>query len=83
MDAMFEMPISSETLNQEELAAITGGTRRKDQLDWLQRNRWVHYTNRAGAPVVGRLYARLKLSGISPGKMMDASGWDMDLEKVR
>ncbi|AUH51196.1 hypothetical protein CXB49_10425 [Chromobacterium sp. ATCC 53434] len=77
------MPISSETLSPEELAAITGGARRKDQVDWLKNNHWIYHTTRAGAPVVGRLYARLKLSGINPSGLPGSERWVPDMGRVR
>lgn len=83
MGSVLDMALQSETLTSEELAAITGGMRRKDQVDWLKSNHWIYHTTRAGVPVVGRLYARLKLSGINPSKLAGSGGWDMDLEKVR
>ncbi|OWY40347.1 hypothetical protein CEK28_05000 [Xenophilus sp. AP218F] len=77
------MPISSETLSAEELVTITGGARKRDQVAWLDANRWVYYTNRAGEPVVGRLYARLKLAGINPSKFAGGEQWSPDLGNVR
>jgi hypothetical protein len=77
MSALFEMPMSSETLSQEELLAITGCSRRNDQIAWLNGAGWIHVTNRAGEPIVGRLYARMRLAGITPG------GWAPDFSTVR
>jgi hypothetical protein len=66
MSALFSMPISSEILLSEEIAVITGCSRKADQIEWLKNNNWRHYKNKAGEPIVGRLYARLQLSGIRP-----------------
>ena len=81
MTAMFEIPIASETLDTDELTTITGCPRKGEQVEWLTTNGWVHHRTRAGAPVVGRLYARLKLAGITPAAM--AGGWSPDLSGVR
>lgn len=84
MGAMFEYPLTSETLPPEELAAITGASRKADQETWLKKNGWVFFLNRAGAPVVGRLYARMKLAGINPADVAsNDAGWSLDLSRVR
>lgn len=66
MTAMFNLTLDSEVLSGEELQAITGCARRGDQVAWLEAEGWNFFRNRGGDPVVGRLYARLKLAGISP-----------------
>jgi hypothetical protein len=55
--------MDSETLSEEELAEISGHSTRGRQRNWLDERNW-HYTlSRGGRPVVGRLYARMKLNG--------------------
>lgn len=66
MNPFIDPPIQSETLSQEELQQLTGAARKRDQTIWLQENGWVFLKNRAGDPIVGRFYARLKLAGIQP-----------------
>lgn len=83
MSALFEMALATETLNAEELVAITGCGRRGDQVAWLQAAGWTHVTNRAGEPVVGRFYARLRLAGITPSALMAAGGWAPDFSSLR
>ncbi len=86
MGAIFEIPLQSETLSQDELHDISGCARKTDQVDWFKRNGWVFHQNRAGLPVVGRLYARMKLAGINPAALAPSdsgSGWQLDLGKVR
>ena len=84
MTAIFEVPIQTETLSVEELFEISGCSRKRDQIDWLTLNAWVFFQNRAGIPVVGRLYARMKLAGINPISLAAASGgWQLDTSKVR
>ena len=58
------IPLESELLMPEEIEKITGRARRDQQIIWLIGNNWRFTKNAAGAPIVGRLYARLKLSGI-------------------
>lgn len=65
-DPLFQMHIGSETLSKDELSEITGCTRKADQLAWLKTAGWVHLTTRAGEPVVGRWYARMRLAGVEP-----------------
>lgn len=83
MTAIFEMPISSETLSQDEIVLITGCSRRADQVAWLQAEGWTFVKNKAAEPIVGRMYARLKLSGINPNTLTSPSGWAPDLNKIR
>lgn len=84
MTAMFEMPLPSETLEPEEIAKISGCARSGDQVDWLKKNGWVFFQNRAGAPIIGRLYARMKMAGINPAALAghEASGWQLDMSTV-
>lgn len=66
MTAMFQLTLESETLTTDELQVITGCARKGDQVAWLESEGWTHFRNRGGDPVVGRLYARLRLAGITP-----------------
>jgi hypothetical protein len=66
MTAIFQLTLETETLTCEELQAITGCARKGDQIAWLETEGWNFFRNRGGDPVVGRLYARLKLAGLSP-----------------
>lgn len=83
MTAMFEMPLSSETLTTDELQQITGCARRADQVAWLQTEGWMYVRNRAGEPIVGRLYARMRLSGITPNALVASGGWAPDFSTLR
>ncbi|MDK6078963.1 DUF4224 domain-containing protein [Massilia varians] len=85
MTAIFEMPLPSETLSPDEISDISGCSRKSDQIDWLMQNGWVFIKNRAGAPIIGRLYARLKLAGINPAALAapEASGWQLDTSTIR
>lgn len=58
------LPIQSETLTADEIVEITGRSRRYEQVQWFKCNGWVYYKNATGAPVIGRLYARMKLAGV-------------------
>ena len=83
MNAMFALPIDSETLTGEELQQISGCARRNDQISWLDSAGWTYVRNRAGEPIVGRMYARLKLAGINPGVLPQAGAWDLDVRTIR
>jgi Domain of unknown function (DUF4224) len=83
MSAIFEMSIPTETLSHEEVEAITGAARKGEQIQWLASNGWIYCTTRAGEPVVGRLYARLKMAGINPQALQTSGGWVPDLTQVR
>ena len=65
MAALIEIPLGSELLTADEVAEITGTKRRPQQIEWLETQRWQHHVNRAGVPIVGRLYARMKMAGLT------------------
>lgn len=83
MSAVFEMTLESEILSPEEITQITGCARRTDQVAWLIDNGWTHYLNRAGTPIIGRLYARLKLAGINPAVLATSGGWVPDFSNLQ
>jgi hypothetical protein len=77
------MEIQGETLAEEELAAITGYMIPSGQIAWLNRNGWKYVLTRARRPVVGRIYARMKLAGVKPSaENVAAEAWSLDLSKV-
>lgn len=78
MSAIFELPDGDLTLNAEQLSSITGARTSSGQLDWLRTNAWKFHTTRAGAPVVGRLYANLKLAGIEASSVVKPEAWTPD-----
>lgn len=69
MSAIFEIPIASETLAPDEIQEITGCARKGDQIEWLVNNSWEFHKNRAGEPIIGRMYARLRMAGITSVSM--------------
>lgn len=83
ISALFEMSLPSETLEPEEIARITGCLRKGEQIEWLTCNGWMFHKNKANEPIVGRMYARLKMSGINPAEMTTTGGWVPDFSKVR
>lgn len=83
MAALFEMTLESEMLSKNELVEITGTSRRADQIAWLQAQDWRFFQTRAGEPIVGRMYARLKLAGITPQLLGAAEVRGPDMSKVR
>lgn len=77
------LQIPSETLSEDELAAITGYKTPSFQRQWLTRNAWEHVLTGAQRPVVGRVYARLKLAGVKPSATNAvAETWSLDLSRV-
>jgi hypothetical protein len=80
---LFEFPLQSEILTPEEVASISGCARKADQIEWLTTQGWTFVRNRSGEPIVGRLYARLKLAGINPASFGAGSSWVPDFSKVR
>lgn len=77
------MEVQTETLADEELARITGYRRASKQIGWLAMNGWQYTLTGARKPVVGRVYARLKLAGVRPsGANAVTETWSLDLSKV-
>ncbi|KFE51099.1 MULTISPECIES: DUF4224 domain-containing protein [Pseudomonas] len=77
------MEIQKETLSDEELAAITGYQLPSRQIQWLVQHSWQHVLTGARRPVVGRVYARLKLAGVRPSASNAVSEpWTLDLASV-
>ncbi len=77
----FEIPVATEILTPDEIEAITGAQHAALQIKWLTDNGWKHHTTRANRPVVGRLYARLKMAGINMTQVQ--GGWQPDLRAVK
>lgn len=81
MNAIFSLPEpGDETLNVEALIRITGAVRRDLQIEWLKKNRWHFSLNRGGDPIVGRLYANLKLSGVEAKAIVQSQDWEPDFK---
>lgn len=77
------MAFQSETLTDEELATITGYQIPSKHIHWLVENRWEFVLTGARRPIVGRLYARMKLAGVKPvAGNVEAEVWTLDLSKV-
>ena len=77
------MEFQSETLADEELATITGYQIPSKQILWLTENRWEFVLTGARRPIVGRVYARLKLAGVKPsGVNAVTETWSLDLTNV-
>jgi len=77
------MEIPTETLFEEELTTITGYQLPSRQIQWLNHNGWQYVLTGARRPIVGRVYARLKLAGIRPNATNAvAETWTLDLARV-
>ncbi|WP_080727670.1 hypothetical protein [Pseudomonas fluorescens] len=74
--------MQSETLTEEELTAITGYMIPSCN-GRLDKNSWEYVLTRARRPVVGRIYARMKLAGVKPSaENVAAETWALDLSKA-
>lgn len=77
------MPLSSETLTDDELALITGYQIPSKQIQWLTQNHWEFVLTGARRPIVGRVYARMKLAGVKPSPANAvAEIWTLNLANV-
>lgn len=77
------MDIQSEILTEEEISAITGFKLTRAQISWLDLHGWHYELTGARRPIVGRVYARLKLAGVQPtGANAVAQTWTLDLSTV-
>lgn len=81
--------METEILSDEELVEITGYKPRAYQRRWLKERGWHFVESRGGRPLVGRQYARLKLSGatgdIAPATPPPAPRptWAPDFSRVK
>lgn len=74
------MELRAETLTEEELATITGYLIPSKQIQWLAKNQWEFVLTGARRPVVGKVYARLKLAGVRPSAVNAVTEtWSLDL----
>ena len=77
------MELQSETLTDDELATITGYQIPSKRIQWLTNNHWEFVLTGARRPIVGRVYARMKLAGVQPFAVNAvAEAWTLDLSKV-
>lgn len=58
--------MKTEILSEDELADLTGYKHRGYQRQWLKDRNWIFVESRGGRPLVGRMFARMKLGIISP-----------------
>jgi hypothetical protein len=77
------METPSEFLSSQELADMIGAPSARKQIRWLAEHGWKYELNAASKPIVGRIYARLKLAGVKPnGANATDQPWTLDLSKV-
>lgn len=77
------MEFQSETLADEELATITGYQIPSKQIQWLTEKHWEFVLTGARRPIVGRVYARMKLAGVKPSAVNAvAETWSLNLANV-
>ena len=79
--------MEAEILSDEELANITGYKARAYQRRWLNDRQWLYVESRGKRPLVGRMYARMKLgvitpTNITPTPLPAAPAWTPDFSRV-
>lgn len=79
--------MEAEILSDDELAELTGYKARAYQRRWLIDRQWVFVESRGKRPLVGRLYARMKLGVLSPAIIAPnpppaAPAWTPDYSRV-
>ena len=74
--------MSSELLTADEVAEVTGYKHVTSQRDCLDRNRWSYVLNGSGRPIVGRVYARMKLAGVNPSSQNMQTVWTPDFTGI-
>jgi hypothetical protein len=73
----------SEFLDEDEVVRITGYQIPSKQITWLARNGWQYTLTRSRRPIIGRMYARLKLAGVKPTATNATTDiWTLDLSRV-
>ncbi len=73
---------NTEFLTPEELVEISGYKHPGSQREWLDKNGWCYVMNAGGRPIVGRWYARMRLSGITPTATGGQSAWKPDFSTL-
>lgn len=79
--------MEAEILSDDELADLTGYKHRSHQRKWLKDRNWVFIESRGGRPLVGRMFARMKL-GIFNAAIADQNppptrpAWTPDFSRV-
>lgn len=80
MTTLLALPARDELqLSEEELARLTGTPQTARQVEWLKANGWAYSLTCGRRPVVGRLYANLKLSGVEVATMVKSQSFELDL----
>ena len=79
--------MQAEILSDEELADLTGYKLRTHQRKWLKDRNWVFIESRGGRPLVGRMFARMKLGMVNatiadPNPPPARQPWTPDFSKV-
>jgi hypothetical protein len=79
--------MEAEILSDEELADMTGYKARAYQRRWLDERQWIYVESRGKRPLVGRMYARMKLGMITPNLFYPnppstAPAWTPDFSRV-
>lgn len=84
MSTLLALPPRDELqLSDAEIEGITGASQVKLQIDWLRLNGWAFTLTRGGRPVVGRLYANLKLSGVEVATIVRPEGFELNLSAIQ
>ena len=79
--------METEILSEDELADLTGYKHRGYQRQWLKDRHWFFIESCGGRPLVGRMFARMKLGIISPSLATPnpppaAPAWTPDFSRV-
>ncbi|WP_423600942.1 DUF4224 domain-containing protein [Roseateles sp. MS654] len=83
MQALLNLPsVDQLQLTEAELEGVAGSPQYRLQIEWLKANGWAFTLTRAGRPVVGRLYANLKLANIDTAAMAPSTEWSPDLSAL-
>ncbi len=69
-------------LTAEELVEVTGYKHAASQREWLDKNGWHYVLNAAGKPIVGRKYAEMRMSGITPTISGAQPAWRPDFSTL-
>jgi len=76
-------PCDELQLTPSELERMTGTPVARLQIEWLQSNGWKFAKTRAGVPVVGRLYANLKMAGVEMATIVAPEAWEPNFSAVQ
>lgn len=82
MKALFQLPDKPDILEEDEIVRLTGHVLASAQNRWLESHGWTFEKNRAGHPIVSRLYFQMRMAGIDASAFLPQKAWEPDFSSL-